>query len=375
MNTKKIAIISGTFVLFVIILLLVVFVNKKYEVKFDSKGGSIIEKITVKKNGKIDRPIDPVKDGYEFDDWYLNDKIFSFNTPITKNITLIAKWISINDTDEVKKYNVSFNTDGGNSISTIRIEKNDTISEPEIPTKEGYNFVSWQLDGKDFDFKTKITSNIELVAKWEKIKNDTTISNKTNTTTNKKTNTTTNKKTNDTTNNTTSNTNKNTTPSTVSVTGISISKTSLNLGVGQNFTLTTEVNPSNATNKSISWSSSNDSIATVNSNGVVTAKAAGTAVITVKTEDGSKSATCTIKIQDVYSYTTSVYELNDTMAKVYVFKNNVNITSTVSRILTSSNGNLGAYDNDATAVLINKTEISNINKALINGKTYEIIVK
>jgi len=85
---------------------------------------------------------------------------------------------------------------------------------------------------------------------------------------------------------------------TVAVTGVTVSPTTLSLTLGSNATgtLIATVSPDNATNKNVSWSSSDTSKATV-SNGTVTAVAAGTATITVTTEDGDKTAACT-----VYSY-------------------------------------------------------------------------
>ena len=83
---------------------------------------------------------------------------------------------------------------------------------------------------------------------------------------------------------------------TVSVTGVSLDKTSLSLEEGKTATLTATVSPSNATNKAVTWSSSNTSVATVSTSGVVTAKAAGSATITCTTEDGAKKATCAVTV-------------------------------------------------------------------------------
>ena len=83
---------------------------------------------------------------------------------------------------------------------------------------------------------------------------------------------------------------------TVSVTGVSLDKTSLSLEEGKNVTLTASISPSNATNKAVSWSSNNTSVAIVSSSGVVTAKSAGTAAITVTTNDGGKTATCSVTV-------------------------------------------------------------------------------
>ena len=67
-----------------------------------------------------------------------------------------------------KKYTVTFNTDGGSKIASVEVKKGKTISKPADPTKEGYEFDCWELDGKEFKFSTKIKSNITLKAVWEK---------------------------------------------------------------------------------------------------------------------------------------------------------------------------------------------------------------
>ena len=89
-----------------------------------------------------------------------------------------------------------------------------------------------------------------------------------------------------------------TTNKTVAVTGVTLNKTSATIGINaknKTTTLTATVSPSNATNKSVTWSSSDTSVATVN-NGVVTAKGIGTATITVKTSSGAKTATAKITV-------------------------------------------------------------------------------
>jgi uncharacterized protein YjdB len=82
----------------------------------------------------------------------------------------------------------------------------------------------------------------------------------------------------------------------VSVTGVSLSETSKNLTEGETFVLTATVAPANATDKTLTWTTSNATVASVSS-GTVSALAAGETVITVTTVDGSKTATCTIRVQ------------------------------------------------------------------------------
>ena len=82
----------------------------------------------------------------------------------------------------------------------------------------------------------------------------------------------------------------------VPVQSVSLNKTELSLNVGESVTLTATVLPDNADNKAVTWSSSDAAVATVDSNGKVSAVAAGSAVITVKTTDGEKTATCTVTV-------------------------------------------------------------------------------
>ena len=85
-------------------------------------------------------------------------------------------------------------------------------------------------------------------------------------------------------------------PKVYPVTGVSLDKTTITLTEGDAQTLVATVAPENATNKNVTWSSSDESVVTV-SNGEITAVKAGEATITVKTEDGSKTATCKVTVK------------------------------------------------------------------------------
>ena len=82
----------------------------------------------------------------------------------------------------------------------------------------------------------------------------------------------------------------------VAVTGVTLSASSLSLKEGETKTLTATVAPANATNKAVTWTTSSAAVATVSASGAVTAVKAGTATITVKTTDGSKTATCAVTV-------------------------------------------------------------------------------
>ena len=82
----------------------------------------------------------------------------------------------------------------------------------------------------------------------------------------------------------------------IPVTGVSLDESSITLDVGGNQTLTATVTPEDATNKKVRWSSDNEDVATVSEDGVVTAVAGGTAVITATTHDGLFTASCTVTV-------------------------------------------------------------------------------
>lgn len=134
-----------------------------YTVKFNTNGGNSIGSILVEKDSKISKPKDPAKNGYRFVSWQLDGKDYDFNSKVTKDITLSAKW-------EVIYYTISFNTNGGSSIDSIKVISGNQVTKPDNPTKEGYEFVKWQLNGNDIDFPITVTKDITLVAVWEEEK-------------------------------------------------------------------------------------------------------------------------------------------------------------------------------------------------------------
>ena len=83
----------------------------------------------------------------------------------------------------------------------------------------------------------------------------------------------------------------------VSVTGITLNKSSMNILIGNTEALTKKISPSNATNQDVTWKSSDQDIATVSSDGLITAKKVGTTIITVTTNNGYKT-TCRVTVVD-----------------------------------------------------------------------------
>jgi WD40 repeat protein len=98
------------------------------------------------------------------------------------------------------------------------------------------------------------------------------------------------------------------------VTQVTLNKTTSTIMTGNTETLTAIVSPTNAVNKAVAWSSNNTSVATVDSDGVVTAVSPGTAIVTVTTVDGGKTATCTVYVEQndqISSITKSISNNNE----------------------------------------------------------------
>ena len=171
------------------------------------------------------------------------------------------------------------------------------------------------------------------------------------------------------------------------VTSVSLSKSSTTLTEGGTITLTATINPSNATNKNVTWSSSNSSVASV-SNGVVTALKAGTATITVTTEDGGKTAKCNVtviaKVTSVSLDKTNieltegdVTTLTATIKPDNATNKNVTWSSSNSSIASVSNGKVAALAPGSATITVatedgNKTATCLVTvKEKVNHSTTE----
>lgn len=120
------------------------------------------EKTTVNENELVKEISAPEKENYLFLGWYVGEEKFDFNTKITKDIALVAKY-------EYNGVTITYDLDGGTGIETEIISKNSTISIPKTPTKDGYKFLKWTLNGQEFSFDTEIVEDITLKAVWEHI--------------------------------------------------------------------------------------------------------------------------------------------------------------------------------------------------------------
>ncbi len=140
----------------------------KYTVSFEVDGGSAIANQSVAHGEKASAPTPaPTKAAYTFEGWYTDvthTDIYDFNKEITANTTIYAKW-------EPLKYTVSFEVDGGSTVSNQSVAHGEKASAPTpAPTKAGYTFEGWYKDvgrTQAYDFTNVITENTTIYAKWK----------------------------------------------------------------------------------------------------------------------------------------------------------------------------------------------------------------
>lgn len=139
-----------------------------YRVVFQTAHGAAPAEQKVALNGKATKPADPTATGYIFKGWYTSQLYtaeFDFNTPITADTTLYAKW---NET-----YTVTFNVgDHGTAPTAQTVENGGKATKPENPTAKGWRFDGWYTDEKctaRYDFDKAVTANTTLYAKWTQL--------------------------------------------------------------------------------------------------------------------------------------------------------------------------------------------------------------
>ena len=137
-----------------------------YTVTFDWQHAGAITTDTVNHGDAVSKPDDedaPEYEGHGVYGWYIDPQCtteYNFDTPVTSNITIYARWKSL--------WTVTFNTQGGSH--PITVFDGETIERPDDPERTGYTFIGWYVDPEctnPFDFSSTIGTNYELYAKWE----------------------------------------------------------------------------------------------------------------------------------------------------------------------------------------------------------------
>lgn len=147
--------------LLILLVISLVACKKDLKVTFDY-GEDVIKVVKVAKDAKVAIPDEPTNETNQFLGWYLGEEIFDFDTPITKSITLIAKW------SEIETLKIVFADNDGSEIKVSYIEKGTKIVKPEDPIKSGFIFEYWLLENEEFNFNQEVDNQLVLTAKWRK---------------------------------------------------------------------------------------------------------------------------------------------------------------------------------------------------------------
>ncbi|MDE5898064.1 MAG: chitobiase/beta-hexosaminidase C-terminal domain-containing protein [Treponemataceae bacterium] len=198
-----------------------------------------------------------LKEGFLFGGWYLDNKLeepVEYPFTLQEVNTFYAAWEEI---VPGKKYTITFNSQGGSSVPSISKEANDEAELP-VPTKDGYVFGGWYVDaacsdGNRISSPYTVKRDLTLYAKWTAAS------------------------------------------SVVSVASVSFVKKSISMNMNERILPDYSVLPADATNKNVSFSSSNPAVVYIE-NGRLVAKGAGSAVVTVRTEEGGFTDTCTVSV-------------------------------------------------------------------------------
>ena len=126
-----------------------------YTVTFQSEGGSEVAS-QIRANTPADQPADPTKEGYTFIGWYNGESEWNFETPVTADLTLTAKW-------QINRYTITFDTAGGSEVPSITQDYGTAITPPAAPTRTGYTFAGWDKTIP----ATMPAENMTITARWQ----------------------------------------------------------------------------------------------------------------------------------------------------------------------------------------------------------------
>ena len=137
-------------------------VVNEYTVTFVVNGEKT--EIKVKDGEKAVKPADPVKEGYTFVGWFVGDAEYTFDA-VTADVEVTAKFEEVKP--EVKEFTVKFVVDG--EKTEVKVAEGEKAVKPSDPEKEGYVFKGWYVGEEAYDFEKAVTSDLELVAKFEEV--------------------------------------------------------------------------------------------------------------------------------------------------------------------------------------------------------------
>jgi uncharacterized repeat protein (TIGR02543 family) len=138
-----------------------------YDITYNVNGGvlAVGEKTSYTVEDDLVVFNDPTRVGYTFDGWYDNsafdgDVYVAINPNRMEELDLFAKWI-------VNQYTITFDELGGSQVDNITQDFGTSLTAPTAPTKTGYTFLGWSLEGQPFTFSTMPVDGADLAAIWQ----------------------------------------------------------------------------------------------------------------------------------------------------------------------------------------------------------------
>jgi uncharacterized repeat protein (TIGR02543 family) len=138
----------------------------QFTVTYQTNGGSTIAPVIYASGATIVAPAAPTREGYTFAGWFEDSALltpYTFGSMPESNLTLYAKWT-------INQYTITFESNGGSTVTALTGDYQSTITKPANPTKVGYTFVDWYLEPAlttPYVFNQMGSSNLTLYAKWQ----------------------------------------------------------------------------------------------------------------------------------------------------------------------------------------------------------------
>ena len=281
-SRNVILIVLGIIILVLVILLVVKNCAKKeYVVTFNTNGGSIINALNILEGEKISKLENPTKEGYIFDGWYYEGKLFDFNTKITDDMILEARWVEVGRVTGVTL-----------DLTTLSLKPNSshTLVASIIPEDAKNQNLKWQSSDESIVTVDK-NGKVKALKKGSATITVTTEDGEYS-----------------------ANCKIIVTDDIINVTNVTISGNN-EVTVGKTIKLTATITPDNASDKGVTWKSSNTKIATVDKNGTVKGLKSGKVTITVTTTDGNKTVKKEITVKDTQTTTPTTPDKDNTDPK------------------------------------------------------------
>jgi uncharacterized repeat protein (TIGR02543 family) len=144
--------------------------STQFTVTFDTGGGSFIDPVTVDAGSTVNKPADPAKEGFYFDNWYtaeIDGSVVSWPLTVSENTTVYARWTEV--VIPSTQFTVTFDTGGGNAIAPVTVDAGSTVNKPADPAKEGFYFDNWytaETGGSAVSWPLTVNENTTVYARW-----------------------------------------------------------------------------------------------------------------------------------------------------------------------------------------------------------------